>query len=518
MTLDDQIDTSEFMALPDLIREHAKTGPDRRAITDGHGWVSYGEFDALIDRTANALQSKGVGPGDVVAICAASSVNYLVAYLAALRVGAAASPLSPSASPQQLDAMIADCGAKILFLDSATAATLREVESPAATPERVSIEGADYQAFADWIAAPGSKPTAVEIDPAWAFNLIYSSGTTGTPKGIVQSHQMRWGHIRRSQTQGYSAEAITLASTPLYSNTTLVSVIPTLARGGALILMPKFNALQFLELAQEHRVTHAMLVPVQYRRILDVPEFDDFDLSAFKMKTCTSAPFSAELKAEVLQRWPGGLVEFYGMTEGGGTCVLFAHEHPDKLHTVGQPAEGHVIKVIDENGVELPFGEQGEVVGRSMAMMSGYHNQPAKTAEAEWYSPEGDRYIRTGDVGRFDEDGFMILGDRKKDMIISGGFNIYPADLEQVLSSHPAVRECAVVGVASREWGETPAAYVVLKPDQAATPDQLQDWANERLGKMQKIRHVRMIDALPRSPIGKILKRELRDQFASTNG
>lgn len=518
MTLDERIDTSEFMALPDLIREHARTGPDRRAVNDGRGWVTYGAFDALIDRTAAGLQSRGVGPGDVVAICAASSVNYLATYLAALRVGAAASPLSPSASPDQLDAMIADCGAKILFLDSATAATLKDVKAPKSDPERVSLEGDEYPAFEDWIGAHGSKPEPVEIDPAWAFNLIYSSGTTGTPKGIVQSHQMRWGHIRRSQTQGYSADAITLASTPLYSNTTLVSVIPTLARGGALILMAKFNALKFLELAQEHRVTHAMLVPVQYRRILDVPEFDNFDLSSFRMKTCTSAPFGAELKAEVLQRWPGGLVEFYGMTEGGGTCVLFAHEHPEKLHTVGQPAEGHVIKVIDENGVELPAGQQGEVVGRSMAMMSGYHNQPAKTAEAEWYSPEGERYIRTGDVGRFDEDGFMVLGDRKKDMIISGGFNIYPADLEQALSSHPAVRECAVVGVASREWGETPAAYVVLRPGQTATPEELQEWANERLGKMQKIRHVRVIDTLPRSPIGKILKRELREMFASADG
>ncbi len=517
MNLSERIDTSEFMALPDLIREHAQLGPDKPALTHGDGWLSYANLDARIDRAAAALQRDGVKPKDVVAICASSSTDYIVLYMAALRVGAAACPLSPSASPAQLDGMIADCGAQLLFLDTATTETLNKAGAPASKASRISLEGSEHTKFDDWLAPPGAKPEPVEIDPSWPFNLIYSSGTTGNPKGIVQSHQMRWGHIRRSQTQGYGADTVTLASTPLYSNTTLVSVIPTLARGGALILMRKFNALEFLKLAEKNRVTHAMLVPVQYRRIMDLEEFDSFDLSAFKMKTCTSAPFAAELKADILKRWPGGLVEFYGMTEGGGTCVLAAHEHPDKLHTVGQPAEGHVVKVIDENGQELPFGEQGEVVGRSPAMMTGYHNQPEKTAEAEWFSPEGERYIRTGDIGRFDADGFMILGDRKKDMIISGGFNIYPADLEQALSTHPDVSECAVVGVPSREWGETPAAFVVLRKGGKTDPDSLQQWANENLGRMQKIRHIRIVDALPRSAIGKVLKRELRETFNPAN-
>ncbi len=510
--LDQLIDDSEFMALPDLIRQHAANAPDSKAVTDGGDWLSYCELNVLVDRAAVALQRDGLGPGDVVAICAPSSCEYIVVYLAALRVGAAACPLSPSASPDQLAGMVADCGAAILFVDQNVA---REIDRATAPPDckRVHFEEAGSDTFDDWLADVGEKPESVDINPDWPFNLIYSSGTTGNPKGIVQSHLMRWGHIRRSQTQGYSANAITLASTPLYSNTTLVSVIPTLARGGSLVLMAKFDARGFLELAERHSVTHAMLVPVQYRRILDLPDFDNFDLSSFKMKTCTSAPFSAELKAEVLRRWPGGLVEFYGMTEGGGTCVLAAHEHPTKLHTVGPPAEGHEIRVIDENGKELPAGEQGEVVGRSMAMMIGYHNQPEKTSEAEWYSPEGERFIRTGDIGRFDEDGFMVLGDRKKDMIISGGFNIYPADLEQALTTEPEVRECAVVGVPSRDWGETPAAYVVLNDNQPVDPADLQKRANQKLGKMQKIRHIRIVDALPRSPIGKVLKRELRDKF-----
>jgi acyl-CoA synthetase (AMP-forming)/AMP-acid ligase II len=257
-----------------------------------------------------------------------------------------------------------------------------------------------------------------------------------------------------------------------------------------------------------------MLVPVQYRRLMEHPGFDAYDLSSFRMKFATSAPFPAWLKADVLKRWPGGLIEYFGMTEGGGTFILTAHEHPDKLHTVGQPAPGHDIRLIDEDGNEVAVGEVGEMVGHSPAMMNGYHNQPGKTLEAEWRDASGKRFIRTGDVGRLDQDGFLTLMDRKKDMIISGGFNIYPSDLESVLTSHEAVAEAAVVGVASDRWGETPIALVVLKPGAAARADDLRDWANSRLGKTQRLAALEILPSLPRSAIGKVLKRELRDQYA----
>ena len=227
------------------------------------------------------------------------------------------------------------------------------------------------------------------------------------------------------------------------------------------MLLEKFDVAKFLALAEQHRATHAMLVPVQYRRLMSYPDFDAYDLSSFRMKFSTIASFAAELKADVLKRWPGGLIEYYGMTEGGGSIVLIAHEHPDKLHTVGRAAPGADIRLIDEDGREVAGGEIGEVVGHSAAMMNGYHNQPGKTAEAEWRDADGKRFIRTGDVGRIDEDGFLTLMDRKKDMIISGGFNIYPSDLEAVIAGHPDVLEVAVVGVPSEQWGETPIALVV---------------------------------------------------------
>jgi acyl-CoA synthetase (AMP-forming)/AMP-acid ligase II len=221
------------------------------------------------------------------------------------------------------------------------------------------------------------------------------------------------------------------------------------------------------------------------------------------------------MKRDVLARWPGGLVEFYGMTEGGGTCVLLAHEHPGKLHTVGQPAPGHEIRVIDDAGREVPRGEAGEVVGHSGAMMTGYHNRPAQTRAAEWFDEVGRRYIRTGDVGRFDADGFLVLVDRKKDMVISGGFNIYPGDLEAVAREHPAVAEVAVVGVPSERWGETPVAFVVARDAARFDAAEVLEWCNARLGKIQRLAAVERVESLPRSGIGKVLKRELRADYAA---
>jgi acyl-CoA synthetase (AMP-forming)/AMP-acid ligase II len=356
------------------------------------------------------------------------------------------------------------------------------------------------------------------VQPTDPFNIIYSSGTTGTPKGIVQPHGMRWAHVMRASRYGYGSDSVVLLATPLYSNTTLVAFLPALASGGHAHLMARFDALAYLQLAQALRATHTMLVPVQYRRIMSLPRFGDFDLSSLHAKLSTSAPFDAALKADVLARWPGGLVEIYGLTEGGGTCILDAHLHPDKLHTVGRPAPGHDIRLVDEQGQELPAGPStvGEIVGHSPGMMTGYHGQPAKTREAEWFAAAGKRFIRTGDVGRFDEAGFLVLMDRRKDMVISGGFNVYPSDLEAVLRRHPAVDDAAVVGVPSERWGETPVAFVVARSGTAFEEAELLAWFNARVGKTQRLHALRHIDALPRSAIGKVLKRELRDRFAAT--
>ncbi|MET0385541.1 MAG: class I adenylate-forming enzyme family protein [Polyangiales bacterium] len=511
----------DFSTIPALLATQAAAQPTHPAVVHGNSRLDFASLNALVDRVAASLQRDGIQQRQTIAICGASSIPYVAVFLGALRAGIAAVPLAPGSTPDSLRGMLADCGAACFFVDRSVAQQLGAADpQPSAAGGLPALVGLDFApaagaAFESWLAPEGTTPQPVEIGPDDPFNIIYSSGTTGLPKGIVQPHGMRWGHVRRGGDSGYGPESTTLVSTPLYSNTTLVSFFPGLALGGCIVLMAKFDAGQFLELAQRERATHAMLVPVQYQRIMDHPSFDQFDLSSFKMKFCTSAPFKAELKQRVLDRWPGGLVEYYGMTEGGGTCILPAHLFPNKLHTVGVPVPGHDIRVIDDAGRELPRGEIGEVVGSSKVVMLGYHNQPGKTSEAEWYDPTGKRFIRTGDVGRFDEDGFLTLLDRKKDMIISGGFNIYPSDLESVLQQHPAVAEAAVVGVASERWGETPVAFVVPKPGHAVTPAELTAFLNERVGKTQRVTDLTLVAALPRSAIGKVLKRELRDSYAA---
>lgn len=510
----------EFGLVADQVRRHARRDPNAAAVIDPHSSLSYGQLDALMNRVAASLQRDGLQARDAIAVCANASANYAAVFLGALRAGVVVAPLAPGSTSESLAGMMRDAGAKLLFTDAACIESVGSAHEK--TVPRIALDGSKVgQSFDAWLAPAGNPPQPVDVQPDWAFNIIYSSGTTGTPKGIVQPHRMRWAHVRRGGgAYSYGPGGVTISATPLYSNTTLVVFFPTLAWGGTVVLMPKFDSAGYLTLAEKHRATHTMLVPVQYQRLMALADFDRHDLSAFKYKFCTSAPFAASLKADILKRWPGGLVEFYGMTEGGGSCILEAHLFPEKLHTVGRPAEGHDIRLIDDAGNVVVSGEMGEVVGRSVSMMTGYHQQPEKTREAEWYSPQGERFIRTGDVGRFDTDGFLMLFDRKKDMVISGGFNIYPSDLEAVARKHAAVADVAVVGVPSQEWGETPVAFVVRRlgdsGTEATTEAALLQWVNQQVGKTQRLAALHFIDELPRSAIGKVLKRELRDRYVAT--
>ena len=501
----------DFATLPDLVRAHAAERPHAVAAADATRRLSWSELDQLTDRIAARLQQDGFAKGDRTAIAGLNSVEQMAVIIGTLRSGGVAGLVTNSATGEQMAAMIADTGARHLFLDSAAKASLEGQVITAS--DLIAMDGSDAGTPLDaWLSLAGAKPTPVEIGPEDGFNIIYSSGTTGTPKGIVHSHAMRWQHIQRGA-PAYGPNAVTILSTPLYSNTTMASFMPTVGSGGQVVLMKKFDARGFLELAERERATNCMLVPVQYRRIMALDDFDRFDLSTFVMKYCTSAPFPAALKADVLARWPGGLVEIYGMTEGGAAFILEAHQFPDKLHTVGKPAPGHIAKVIDEHGNELPQGSVGEVVGRSPAMMTGYNNRPDATKAMHWYDADGNLFYRHGDIGRIDEDGFLTLMDRAKDMIISGGFNIFPSDLEAILLADERVVEAAVVGMPSEEWGETPVAFVVL--NDGADAEAVRADCNAKVGKTQRLSAITVVDELPRSPIGKVLKRELRDAYAA---
>ncbi|MBP6901444.1 MAG: acyl--CoA ligase [Burkholderiaceae bacterium] len=506
-----------FATLPSLIALHAaQRGSHPALVVDGQV-PDFAGLHAGIERVAGALQRDGLKPGDVVAICAATSPAYVSTYLGAARAGVAVAPLPPSATAEQLAGLAANSGARLLFADADTVA---QWSTPADALPRILLDDSTaggtpgHTPWSRWLQHAPS-PDAVDLRPEDAFNLIYSSGTTGLPKGIVQSCGMRWAQVRRAPASGFGPEAVTLLAIPLYSNLTLTYLFSALGTGGTVLLMTRFNAGQYLQLAARHRATHSMLVPVQFRRLMDHPDFERSDLSTLTRKFCAGAPFAPELKAEVLRRWPGELTEYYGLTEGGGRTELQAHRHPDKLHTVGRISAGNDLRLIDEEGRELGPGETGEIVGRSATMMNGYHGLPEATRAAEWHDAQGQRFIRTGDVGRFDADGFLQLVDRRKDMIISGGFNLYPSDLEAVLRGHPDVADVAVVGVPSAEWGETPVAWVVARSGATASEAELRDWMNQRVGKTQRLHALRFTTELPRSAVGKVLKRELREAFVA---
>jgi len=525
-------DESGFIPFYDMIAAHAAANPGGIAFRVEDRTLDWHTLHERVPEVARVLVVSGVGPGDKVAVLGFPSLAYVECLFGIVTARACVVPLPVSASIDTLKVMLVDCDAKLLFLDPALgeAAAVMAAQLVSGGTLRVVRFGDSGQhdiecgiEYATWRAAGVGSTPLPRAQPGDAFNIIYSSGTTGMPKGIVHLHGMRQRQAQRNGF-GFGPHTRTLLSTPMYSNTTITPMIGTLANGAECILMRKFDAGQYLAIAAKQRATHTMLVPVQYRRILAHPDFDSSDLSAFTVSQSTGAPMDMALKREILARWPGRFLEVYGLTEGGVSCFLEAREFPDKLGTVGKPAHGTEMFLIDDSGCRMlpdagrdadldANGRIGEVVGRSPFMMVGYHNRPDANADIRWYDEEGGMYHRTGDIGRFDEDGFLTLLDRSKDIIISGGNNIYAVDLETVLALHADVLESAVIGVPSAEWGESPLALVVAKPNAHIDATGLRDWVNAQVGKTQRLLAVEVRDELPRSHLGKLSKKELRAPY-----
>jgi long-chain acyl-CoA synthetase len=513
-----RVDVQEGDSVSARIAAAAKLNPEKAALICDDETISWAEFDQRVNRIANALIAMGVKHGDNVAMLSRNSPEMAETFIGTIRAGACFVPLSTMADAQSLKRMIDDSGSKVFLLSDG----MRDLAAPFIDDLPGVISGGliavDFEAdgwtdYASWRDAAKDEDPGLNIGLGDDFNIIYSSGTTGVPKGILHSNGVRTGLCNSFANFGVSADSISALSTPLYSNTTIVTFLPTLAHGGTVVLMRKFDVAGYLALVEKYKCNVTMLVPVQYQRIMAFENLADYDLSSMQVKLSTSAPLRAPLKRDILDRFPGLMIEVYGLTEGGGGTVLVCNEFPDKLESVGQPGMDTELKIIDENLKELPPGETGEIVARSPSMMTGYFKREDLTGDIIWTDGDGKTYFRSGDVGRLDSDGFLFLGDRLKDMIISGGLNIFANDLELALLKHDDITDAAVVAVPSEDWGETPLAFVVKAKDSDLGSADLLAWVNGQLGKAQRISAIEFKDELPRSSIGKILKRELREPY-----
>lgn len=510
--------TAAEPTLPELVRLNARWRPQKTAVvTDGATWT-WRQCANHTARMASVFDGLGLAKGDRVVIVMNNGLPMLQAILGAVWGGYVAVPLNTSVADSGIAKMIADCGAGAIVASDEHIGRINEMRADfgAELAGKLVADGGSgdgWHQISDLLGAAHATRAVATLEPADPCNIIYSSGTTGMPKGIVHSHACRtaWAYDM-SIALRYNSDARTLVSLGLYSNITWVTLLSTILCGGTIFLARSFDVTSCLTLISEQRITHAGMVPIQFQRLLAAADFSDFDLSSIQALMCCGSPLQPDLKKEIVRRIPGHFIELYGLTEGLVT-IQDPCEALDNPSSVGRPCPGQDLRIVDGNDNEVPAGESGEILGYGRLLMSGYLNRNEANEEATWVDADGRRWLRTGDIGRIDDEGNLYIVDRKKDMIISGGQNIYPADIEAVIAAHENVDDIAVIGVKSKKWGETPLA-VVVSNDPKLDTGEFVTWANARLGKQQRIAAVRIVDELPRNANGKILKRELRDHFA----
>ncbi len=503
--------------IPDIVSLHGRWRAARPALVFEDQVVTWAAFDAAANRVAQGLRAAGLAPGDAVAVVMHNGVEMAQAIIGAVKAGCVIAPLNLTVSDEALAAMIADCAARAVFAAEDQVARLNGVAAVEAADVRLVVgEGACSAAwtpYAAWCERAPAEPFRRDFGPETPFSIIYSSGTTGRPKGIVHTHQARldWAYDLALGLRYHSA-ARTLCTLGLYSNIAWVMMLCTWLVGGTVHLARRFDAGRTLAVMANEAITHTAMVPVQYQRLLDHPDAAAADLSALQAVMSCGSPLHEGLKARVFERLSCVVIELYGLTEGLIT-TLDPEEAHGRLASVGKPLPGADLAIISDEGAVLGPGVAGEIVGRARFVTSGYHRRADATAEATWRDADGRPWLRTGDIGVVDADGFLTIVDRKKDMIISGGQNIYPSDLEAVLVGHPHVADAAVIPAPSAAWGETPFGVVELTATGACDAAGLLSWANARLGTRQRIADLAIVEALPRNANGKVLKRELRERF-----
>ena len=500
-----------ILSFAQILRAHAKARPQAPALTFGSETWSFAELHERSSRSAQALLAAGVKPGDRVALLTKNRAECFELMFACNKVGAILAGLNWRLSAREIAAIVSDASPKVLVLAEEEAPLLDELEVGIRHTIREVRLGAEFDAWraAALPADPGHVGAADEV-----ALLLYTSGTTGLPKGVMLSNEGMFHTQQLGEDWGMGPESVNLVAMPMFHIGGCGYGSSTLTRGGHTVLLQEVNPALIVESIARHRVTHTFLVPTVVQSLLAVPSVDEADLSSLELLMYGAAPMGDVLLRRAMDRLRCRFIQAYGMTETSGTvAVLPPEDHEPEgprarlLNSVGRAYPWVQLRVVDPATLQdAAAGQVGELWIRSRMVMKGYWNQPSETETA---LVDG-QWLRTGDAAYLDDEGYIFLFDRFKDMIISGGENIYPAEIENVLNGHPAVKEVAVIGVPHAKWGETPRAVVVLRPAHSASPQELMAYTRERLAHYKCPSSVVFADILPRNASGKLLKRELR--------
>jgi acyl-CoA synthetase (AMP-forming)/AMP-acid ligase II len=499
-----------MLELASLIARHARYRPDATAVVFENERLTCRQFWARVARVGNMLRALGVGPGDKVATVAGNSASLLETYWAVPTIGATLVPLSPLLLANGLASLLRDSDARCLVTQASMLPVLREIRGD--LPPHVLLIDAAEPGFGDYQALAAQQPDTLapaHVTPDTLFNIMYTSGTTGLPKGIMHSHFVRSMYCTLlGAAFRFTPESRTLHAGAIVFNGAFVTMMPTFHLGGTYVLLRQFDADAALAAIERERVTHIMLVPAQIIALLGAPRFDPQRLASLECILSLGAPLLQEYKDRLNAVLPGRFYELYGLTEGFLT-ILDRVDAVRKSGSVGVPPPFCAVRIAREDGTDAQPREIGEIAGHAPFMMGGYYKRPDLTAQAI-----RDGWLYSGDLGYLDEDGYLYLVDRKKDMIDSGGVKVYPRDLEEIAVRHPDVVDVAVFGVPHEKWGEVPLAAVILRQGSTATAEALRDWINQRVdARYQRVAQVVIMADFPRSAAGKTLKRELRDPY-----
>jgi long-chain acyl-CoA synthetase len=498
-----------------ILRESARTHPEKDALLFTGGSMSYAELDAASDRFAAALLADGLGPGDAVALQLPNLPQFVIAYFGILKAGCVVVPMNVLFKAAEVGYVLRDSGARLLITWAGVVDEAAKGAADAGVQDLVVVHapggtqptlGRPFEELLE-VAVVGAPPLH-QSDPGDTAAIVYTAGTTGRPKGAELTHfQLFLNADTPGRLFGIRDDDVVMAVLPLFHVFGLSSILDVGVRFGAtMTLVPRFDAAAVLEVVQRDRVTVFEGVPTMYIALLNHPDRDTYDTSSLRVGVSGGAPMPAEVIDEVERTFGIVVLEGYGLSETASTTTFNVSAEERRIYSVGKPIYGVEVQVWDDAGNVLPPGREhvGELVVRGVNVMRGYHRNPAATAEAMTGG-----WFHTGDLGYVDEDGFFFVIDRKKEMIIRGGENVYPREVEDVLYTHPAVAEAAVIGVPDDRLGQEVKAVVALRPGRSVDEAELVAYVRERVASYKYPRSVEFRDHLPMNATGKILKREL---------